>query len=273
MTTGDDGGAPSTPWGEHAIPREGTLTVRVGPATLRARAEGDEIRLAHAPGDWARPEAEQGDAPEPGDRDWTRWPVGEGVDRLALSPVFPPRTVVVEPELSFRLPAGGGARIFVRVPLWARVGVRGGDDGATLTEVPSVILSDTWWGGFTEGELCYWLPTTARRRVPPEVFTSHAAVCPLQLSNRSAGELAVERIALRVAHLSLFDDEGRLWADETRIRYRGVEEGSEIDFAGTRPAEAPGAVTVAEPRAIPPARGLRALTFARLKALGLGGVE
>lgn len=269
----EDDGALSAPWGEHSIPRDDVLTVRVGPLTLWARGEGDEIRLAHASGHWMRPEPGAGDAPPPDDRDWVRWPVGEGVGRLVLSPALPPRTVVVEPELSFRLPPGGRARIFVRVPLWARVRVAG-PGGATLTEVPSVVLSDTWWGGFTEGELCYWLPTSARRRVSPEVFTPNVAVCPLQLSNRSGGELAVERIALRVAHLSLFSDEGRLWADETRVRYRGVEEGSEIDFAGGRPEEAPGAVPVAPPRRSPPARGLRARTFARLRALsGLGGSE
>ena len=269
----DDTSSLPGPWGEHSIPRDGVLTVRVGPLTLWARGEGDEIRLAHASGHWAHPEPEAGDAPPPEDRDWIRWPVGEGVDRLELSPAFPPRTVVVEPELSFRLPPGGGARIFVRVPLWVRVRVAG-EGGATLTEIPSLVLSDTWWGGFTDGELCYWLPTTARRRVPPDVFTSHVAVSPLQLSNGSGEELAVERIALRVAHLSLFSDEGRLWADETRVRYRGVEEGSEIDFAGSRPEEAPGAVPVAAPRQMPPARGLRARTFARLRALsGLGGSE
>lgn len=259
------------PWGEHALEPEDTLTLEVGPLVLRARSTGNEIWLSHAPGDSSRSRRRSDRTSGAGGEDWIRWPVPEGGDRILLSPVFPPRPVVAEPDRSFRLLPRGRARIFVRVPLWVRVDVVAGGE-RKLIEVPSVVLSDTWWGGFTEGELCYWLPTTARRQVPPEVFRPHRAVCPLELTNRSDDELTVEKIVLRVAHLSVFSDEGRLWADETRVRYRGADEGSDIQVAGKQPSEAASAVRVAAPRQRPPARGFRALTFARLKALpGLAG--
>lgn len=260
------------PWGERALEPDGTLALELGPLALRARSVGDEVWLAHEPGDGARSGRRRESAPEAADGDWVRWPVPEGADRVHLSPVFPPRPLVAEPDRSFRLLPRAGARIFVRVPLWVRVDVVA-DARRTLTEVPSVVLSDTWWGGFTEGELCYWLRTTARRRVPSEAFRPHLAACPLELVNRSDEELPVEKIVLRVAHLSLFAEDGRLWADETRVRYRGADEPSEIQVSGRRPAEAPEGVRVADPREPPPARGFRALTVARLKALpGLGGL-
>lgn len=262
----------SSPWGEYTIPPTEPLTVGLGPLLLWARTWADEIWLAHSPGDWTRPEDVSGPEPPPEDASWVRWPVPDGTDRLLLSPVLPPRSIVVEPELAFRLLPGTRARIFVRVPLWARVELAEGEGAVPLTEVPTLVLSDTWWGGFTEGELCYWLPTTARRHQTRELFAPHLAMCPLQLSNRSDEELQVEKIALRVAHLSLFSDEGRLWADETRVRYRGEEEGSDIDTSGKAPAEASGAIRVRAPRS-PVPRGFRARTFARLRALsGLGGL-
>lgn len=256
------------PWGEHAIGREAPLAPRLGPSTLWIRAEGGEIRLAHAAGRQLEPDPGEEPPPEPPPEDegWIRWPVPHAPRRIRLSPVFPPRSLVVEPGLSFRLLAGARARIFVRVPLWVRVEVAGREDGR-LTEVPSVLLSDTWWGDVADGELCYGLRTTARREVTPEIFASHLVVCPLDLTNGAQAELTVEKIALRVDHLSIFADGERLWADVTRVRYRGAEEGSDIEMSGQVPVEAPGAVRVAAPRIRPPSRGIRTRTFARLKAL------
>lgn len=265
------------PWGKHTLPRDDPITVEIGPLALWARSRGDEIWIADDPGDWTRLRKEVDpstrDRPTaPAGEDWVRWPVPDGSDELNLSPAFPPRTVVVEPQLSFRLIPGARARVYVRVPLWVRLEVVGAET-RLLTELPSVVLSDTWWGSFTEGELCYWLRTTARREVSSEVFAPYVAVCPLELSNHSDDELAVEKIALRVLHLSLFGEDGRLWADETRVRYRGAEQGSKIDVSGKRPPEASGARLVTPPREEPPARGFQARTFARLKSLsGLAGL-
>lgn len=264
----------SLPWGRHALESGETLDVEVGPLALWIRSRADEIWVAHDPGDWTR--TGRGSDRRPPSRpdvgDWVRWPVPGEPGEVALSPVFPPRPVVVEPAHSFRLLPRAEARVFVRIPLWARLALPSAD-GRTLAEVPSVVLSDTWWGTPFEGELCYWLATTARREVPPDVFGPHLAMCPLRLSNRSDDELPVEKIALRVAHLSLFGEDGHLWADETRVRYRGVDEGSEVEITGSRPGEAGDAVKAAEPRVTPPRRGFRARTFSRLKSFpGLGGI-
>ena len=265
MDDGTSRALPS-PWGEHAIGREEPLALRLGPLALWLKAEAGEVRMAHAAGRRRGTGDEPSRGPPPEDTEWIRWPVPTSTDRVRFFPVLPPRPVVVEPDLSFRLLAGARARVFVRVPLWVRVELEGRPD-VGLTEVPSVLLSDTWWGSLADGELCYGLRTTARREVTSEIFSPHLVVCPLQLANGAQTELAVEKIAVRVDHLSLFADEGRLWADVTRVRYRGVEEGSDIEMSGTMPAEAPDAVRVAAPRVPPPPRGFRARTFARLRAL------
>lgn len=264
---------PDDPWGPHPLPPgDEVRVVRVGPLTLRVRHQTDEVWLAHRSGGWDEPDEPEADE-EPGSSeadDWTRWPVPADTGQVILTPGFPDRPVVVEPELSFRLIRGARARIYIRVPLWVKVQLPG-KEPVTLREIPTVVLSDTWWGGFTEGELCYWLETQARRKVGPEDFESHLAICPLQLVNRSDGDLNVEKLALRVAHLSIFRGGGSYWADETRVRYQGEDEGSEIDMTGKAPEEAPEAVRVSGPRT-PLDRGLRARTFARLKALpGFGG--
>lgn len=259
------------PWGEHSLPPEGEATVEIGPLTLWVRSRADEIWLAHVSGDWTSRGGAAVREPPSDEEGWVRWPVPKDTDGIRLTPAFPPRPLVVKPELSFRLLPRSGARIFVRVPLWVRVEARGGE-GAVLTEIPTVVLSDTWWGEVTEGELGYWLPTTARRRVTPGRAGPHQAVCPLDLSNRSDSELEVRKIALRVAHLSIFAGKEGFWSDVTRVRYRGEAEGSDIDVAGRAPDEAGEATRLADPRS-PLTRSFRARSFSRLRSLsGLGGV-
>ncbi|MEX0979513.1 MAG: hypothetical protein WDZ89_00365 [Gemmatimonadota bacterium] len=253
------------PWGTHDIDAERTLPIRLGPLALWFRYRNSEIWIASAPaGDGFAVASQPPDAEQ-----WVRWAVPAGSRTVRLVPVFPDRPIVVEPELSFRLLRHADARVYVRVTLWVRIEL--GDTGVTLLEIPIQRMSDTWFGGFVDGELCYWHPTTARREVCDELFHPHLAVCPLQLSNQSSGELNVQKIALRVAHLSLFvTGSGGFWADDTRVRYEGDELGSSVDMSGRPPDEAGNATLVTRPR-LPIQRSFRTRTFARLKAFsGLG---
>lgn len=254
------------PWGEHELPGDEPVSVRVGPMRLHLRVRDDELWIAHQPGRGFRGLEEasvESEEPEgAADLEWSRWPLSEAPESVHLGPLLPPRTLVAQPEVPFRLQPGVQLRVFVRVPLWVGVALPGAES-APLAELPTVLLSDTWWGTTREGELCYWLGTTARRRMTPELFASHRIVCPLRLANRSSEELPVERMALRGAHLGVFSDQGRFWADETRVRFRGTDDGSDVHVEGRPPAEAPEAVRVAAPREKAPARGFSARSFAR----------
>jgi hypothetical protein len=243
------------PWGVHRVPEGGEVSVEVGPLLLRLAQEDGEIRVAAFPDDMKRDD-------EP---DWIRWAPANWRGELALTPAFPDRTLVIQPEDAFWLLAGAEARIYVKVPLWVRIEALG-DKRTPLISLPTLEASDTWWGTLEEGELCYWIRTAARRRIVSG-WASHIAVCPLQLVNRSDDDLNVDKIALRVEYLSLYADGGRtIWADETRVLYLGESEGSRLEVAGSPPAEAPRAELLVPPR-IRMAKGLRARTFARLRSI------
>lgn len=255
------------PWRAHELPEDEDLRLRVGPLRIRLVRSSGEVWLAHARGEEGPDAAPLGDDAV----EWHRWAVPAAVTGVRLVPVFPDRPLVAEPEDTFHLVRGARVRVYVRVPLWVRLELEG-TDGSHLTELPSVVLSDTWFGDFMEGELCYFLPTTARRELLPEHFEEHLVVCPLQLSNTSEDELTVEKLALRVPHLTLFRRGRELWADETRVRYQGDEAGSAIRMSHTPPSEASDATLLTPPRT-PVERGFRARTFSRLKSLsGFGHV-
>ena len=265
MTSSDNTPPGLFAWGRYRLPQAEPLRVHLGFLAIFARREGDEIRLSH------QQVTEEGTAPSMPDDPaaWSRWSGSESPGEIEIRPAFPDRPLVLRPENPFNLLPEARARVFVRVPVWVRVEVPG-DRGGLLMEIPTQTLSDTWWGTPTEGQGCYWLDILARRGAASEVFSPDRILCPLELSNRAREELPVEKILLRVEHLSIFRGPGSLWSDEVRIHYRGEAEGSHLEMTGRTPPEAPGATRMAPPR-IPMVKGLTARTFSRLKALpGLG---
>lgn len=242
-------------WGP--LPAEpGSSFERVfGALTMTIRREATEVWVRGAHADRPTPDA------------WVRWAVTPEV-RLELKPVLPDRAIVVSPEQPFHLPPGGTARIFVRVPLFVqlvRVNLIGAD--TVLESFPSLVLSDTWWGTFTEGEVAYWVPTRARRSIAGDPFDAHLAISPFLLVNEADHPLPIERFAVRVSHLTLFGRGAAAWTDEVRVTYRGAQTGSEVRYTGELPPEA-GDVEQLAPRREAPPRGLNMLTFGRTRALG-----
>ena len=260
---------PRNLWGERPAPASGeTQRLGIGPLTLWIKGVENEMWLAHV---WtAEGEAPPSEPPDEGE--WSRWATHDHAHHLRILPVLPDRPLVVKPEHPFTLLRKAAARIYMRVPAWVRVEVveDGGGRGSVLTEIPTLRLSDTWWGDFQEGEMAYWLSTLGRRELTPDLFQPHLVMSAVQLDNLSDDDLRVEKLVLRVEHLSIFEKDGWLWAEEVRVDYHGEHEVSEIHMDDEPPHEAAGARELTPARA--QKRSFRTRTFARLKALsGWGG--
>lgn len=257
-------------WGDRPPPALGeTQRLVVGPLVLWIRRTENEIWLAHG---YVEPDESVPDEPDV-DEEWSRWAMKGEPQHLRIRPVFPDRPLVVKPEHPFTLLRRAEARVYTRVPLWVRIDAvdeRGGS-GSRLAEIPTEALSETWWGDFLDGELAYWIQTKARREILDAHFEPHLVICTLQLTNLSEDDLRVEKLALRVEHLSIFEQGRRLWAEEVRVDYHGEAEGSEIHMDDEPPREAGDAKEISSARA--QSHSFRARTFARLRALsGLGGL-
>ncbi len=259
----------AAPWGDHLLPDRGETTrFDIGPLTLWVRRIENEVWVAyHRPTEEPTPEGTE----LPSSAEWQRWAFEHHPTALRLLPALPDRVLVVKTEQPFTLLRRASARIFMRVPVWVRVQAVIGDGSAalTMTEIPTEVFSDTWWGDFMEGQIAYWLTTKARREIRDEMFEPNLVVAVLQLRNRSSDDLAVEKLALRVEHLSIYELDGRLWAEETGVDYQGEALGSDIRMDDRAPIEAKGAREITPARA--QARGFRARTFAKLRALSTFG--
>ncbi len=268
-----------TPWGERAVPLGDFTRFRIGPLEIAWCWVANELRIStrdlgaeglalvrEAGLDRPAPIAP---GPAPTEPIWTRWVVPQTSSRVSVRPVFPDRPLILSPDHPLRLLPTAEARIYVRIPVWVRLELPGVPP-KQLTDLPTVILSETWFGSFMDGELCYWSPTTARRQMNPAVLAEHLAVAPIHIVNESSEPLHVEKLCLRVQHLTLFSLEGHLWGDETRIAYQGGGQFSRVRWSGRPPNEASGAVLLAPPRE-PVQNWLTYFTFDRLMGLSAAG--
>lgn len=178
---------------------------------------------------------------------WERW-LGKGVERIVrLSPLMPDRAVVVRPEMPLHIAYGQQEMFFVIIPLWIRVAA-GKSKPITLCERPSQILSNTWFGDPTRGELCYSLNTSARIIIEESGSKLLTAVCPVSISNKHKEPLNFERLCVRTEHLSIYESAKGLITNEVRVTYQGEEQMSRIKYGKKPPSMASGGRKVAEPR-------------------------
>jgi hypothetical protein len=229
-------------WNSHPI-NDSEARAILGPIELSFRRENNELWLKT---DYANQE------PDPKNylnirNDWTRYVTSILDSEIKFIPRLPDKGVVVRLEQDFYLAANSTTRIYVRVPVWIRL-TFAKNDPSSFIEIPASILSLTWFGSFTRGELCYWISSSARRTYKRDENRPHLAICPIQITNETAEPLPVSKLRIKVETLSLYIDQQQLWGSETQLNYRGAEAISKVQVSSEMPPEVPLAKKISEPR-------------------------
>lgn len=211
-------------WGEQILSEDEQLYA-CGDLVIAVIKAGKEIWIKHSYTDISDSKAT-----------WQRWGSTGELSNFILSPIFPDKPIVVKPEYPFTLVKGATAKIYVRIPVNVKL-VFGQNKEKFYYEIPSIVLSNTWFGDFMSGELCYWLSSKARREVLLEKSHLNYAICPVIITNKSNEELNVEKIRLQVTKLSLFLEDNFLWSTEIRVSYRGGGIVSAVDFSNVKPSD------------------------------------
>ena len=172
---------------------------------------------------------------------WNRWIAGEEALVVRLVPALPDRSLVVKPEFTIKVPVGHSAVFYVSIPIWIRIVAgddRTGGPSLMLTEVPTALLSKTWFGDRVSGDLCYALTTHAERDLSDLKPVPHQAICPLSIRNNSQFELDFQRLCLHAENLSVFKASERLWTSVVNVDFRGEEQMSQIRIVDRPPDQA-----------------------------------
>jgi hypothetical protein len=254
-------------WQSYNIKKSDLLYWNIGNVKVWCQRIDGEVQIAYdyTPDNGSSQDSVKTDK----DISWSRWSVKDDISAIQLAPLFPDRAVVIKPESSFKIIKNEHVRIYARVPIWIQISAVN-KEIIHLISIPSVILSNTWFGNFREGELCYWISSGLRQRIEIDTDRLYMAICPISIINKSQEELLIEKICLRADNLSLYISDNQLWSDETKMVYKGDGQISQVSVSGKPPEESSDADLLTAPRT-PIRRSFIAKTFASLKDLpGLG---
>jgi hypothetical protein len=202
---------------------------------------------------------------------WQRWTSGNESPVVQFVPALPDKPVVVRPEASIKVPSKQQALFFVGIPLWIRI-TAGENRALSLCEVPTVVLSKTWFGDTISGELGFALRTRAMRDLSAVEPLTSRATCAVSINNVSAADLDFQRLSLHVENLGLFRSELRLWTDQVNVTYRGEGQVSQIGFSDGPPQMEGSCERIADPR-VRPDKNLLKKSFQVMRMLtGLEGL-
>ena len=239
-------------WKSQKIVSDQCMQGQIGPLRLWLRQADDELRIAveRIEDTESVPETkvfEPIKGSELEGLDWGRWVVGKSADTIKLVPLTPDRPLVVRPEVPMKIPTNHEALFFVSFPIWVRI-VTDKPRQLNLCEVPSVVLSNIWFGDPMSGELCYSLRSRARRKINNSEPSPHRAICPVRIRNSSTKQLDVERFCVHVEHLKIYDGSEKLWTNEISITFKGESEVSQVQYAQSPPTFEPVQHVISEAR-------------------------
>lgn len=248
-------------WGELNLPQGEITQLQYDTCNIWLKQNNQEIWVAH---DYIQDSEDKTSSAISSDSElWSRWALNNEEPTFAMQPRMPNMPVVVRPESDFYLLPGAEARIYVLVPVWVRLKLLGKQE-TKITKIPSVILSKTWFGSHLEGELCYWVSSSAVREQSNLEYQSHLCICPVQIKNVSSDKLLVSKFCLRVEFLTLYLKETHLWSNETTVYYKGPDIISEIAIKNNAPREAADATEIT-PSLESTERSLTVRTFGTLR--------
>lgn len=231
-------------WSIHNVSDDQIYYWKIGEANLWIRRDKNEIYISSS---HDKNVVHQNTNNIPENLQWARFAIKEEPTSIELSPVMPDRPLVVKPEASFYLTGGTKRTIYIRIPVWIRISIVA-KPKTKLIEIPTVILSNTWFGDLADGELCYWLSSGARSKIESDLSRPYMAICPITVQNESDDNLLVEKFVVRTENSTLFSHNSQIYTDEIFISFKGKDEISLITFKGKPYKELSGATKIADPR-------------------------
>ncbi len=216
-------------WTDNPIEDGGRLQKQSENLNIIISRHGDELMLA-------------GLGPEDQDLDdddipWQRFVTGSEEIVIRFTPLTPDKPVVVNPEYPVQILPGQSARFFILLPAWIEVSVQKSSP-VVLSEIPSALLSATWFGGPLDGILSYSLNSPAIRRSESSSLPTPGElqiITPLSLRNRSQELLSLQDLNIHCEHLRVYRGETRNWTNEIQISYFGGEQPSKVLYVEKRP--------------------------------------
>ena len=206
---------------------------------LRLWHSHGELRLEHGPA-------------EPGDRHaclgqagQNRFLLGDDRQPLAIVPRLADRPVVTRPLVPTELLPRQRTTLYLSTPLSLALTL--GEQ--VLRELPSIRLSDSWFGPSPiVGELCYATHTRARLELEAIDDDPFRAVTAVTIANQSDSSLKLDRINIPMPNLALYCDGQRFSTASLTVTRNRDPAMAQVEIDTRPPRYSSAAIPVAQPR-------------------------
>lgn len=197
----------------------------------------------------------------PQDIEWKRWIIKEQSSKITFLPVMPDRPLVVKTEAPLNLLPKCSERFYISIPVWIKVQL---DKDQDIVQLPSTILSNSWFGDPLGGTLAYAVKSTASTSISSGRKKINTAICPLMVNNQSPDQFDFIRICLYTDYLGVFQGEKHLWTNSVEVNIEGQQQTTRLDISASQPKYEGKSKVLTKPRQTP-SKGLSKKIFSDFK--------
>lgn len=152
------------------------------------------------------------------DNQWSRYLIKENFNSIKIMPELPDKDIIVKTDFPFWLTKNANSLIFFKIPLWISICIEG-KNPIKVIDIPSVVLSDTWFGDLDNGHICYFISTSAKANANLDELKPHLALSSLNIENKSDENLLIEKLCIEVENSTLFLENEKLFTDHMNVSY------------------------------------------------------
>ncbi len=166
---------------------------------------------------------------------------------LVFSPALQEKPLVFKSNKISILP-GQSLTFYIKIPLVLQIYYSRKKDENFIREIPFKELSNTWFGEPDKGELAYSIGSEFSLTTEEAGLSNYEAICPVKVHNNSKLVLEIQRLILRVNHLSLYKNKDKLITDLIKIEYKGKESVSSVNYNYSKSIHGEKETVVTKPR-------------------------
>jgi len=123
---------------------------------------------------------------------------------------------------------------FVRIPLVLQIYFSKIQNENLLKEIPSSILSDTWFGEPDNGVAAFALGSEYQLSFSETEVTDVEAICPVTVYNNWEQQLEIQRLIIKADNLTLYRNGSKIVSSVVKLEYKGQDTISSVSFGTSK---------------------------------------
>lgn len=204
-------------WDDLTLEERATYRWRVGKLELYIKVKGKDLYIGHSYSEQKREPEVAVESSAPLEMKWLRFILPDHQRTVRLRPALPDRPVIAEAGETIRILSKQKTHFFIPIPFWIRLYLVGGKE-QLFYEVPTLKLSNTWFGPPESGALCYASSVDFYNELQ-SALSEECAVIPLSINNSSNSFFDLKKAAVYGNYLNIYRGEKGLLTNVETINY------------------------------------------------------